>query len=150
MPGARVRNLVATSVQSYINGGSVTARGTDAQPIILTANDKSTIDATVNTVSVAFNFALVGGSVAIAATESFNTVENSVASYAQNASVNAPNGGIRFVAIEDATITANALTAAIGVSVSIGAAGAGSGTRAVNNINNTVQAYTQGGSVVKS
>ncbi len=145
--GARVRNFIATSTQAYISGGSVTVNGSAVQPISITSSDQSTIDADVNTVSVAANLALVGGSVAVAATESFNTVENTVASYAQNASVNATNGAIKIEATENATIDATAFTTAIAAAVSIGGAGAGSGTRAENTIRNSTSAYTNGGSV---
>ena len=121
--GASARNLIATQVVAYVEGGG--PLGVKANAITLTARDTSTIKADVGAGSLAAGIGLVVGvavSIAVSLAEKSDRATPAPA-YARNTTLLARADAIAIGAYEGATITS--LTVAASLSV-----GAGGGSRA--------------------
>jgi hypothetical protein len=166
---ARGYNTIANTIQAYIqNGSTVTAHGTWADAVTVSATDNTTSTCSGGAGSLAVQIGS-GAALAVGAVIAENTIANTVAAYigcdpsaaASNAGYCAPSGtdatlvtsdgGVQVVA--KSTAEANALAVAVSVSVAIGAefttgAGSGSGASATNTITDTITAAIRNGATV--
>jgi hypothetical protein len=125
-------NEIENVLEAFVAGGAtVTASG----DIAISASDISTIGSLAGQ-------GVGAGIAAIGAAASYNAIANTVRAYADNATLTSSNGSVIFDASEDPTILTIAVGGGGAVYVSIQA------SVAVNNLENTVEAYIANGSTV--
>jgi filamentous hemagglutinin family protein len=126
--GQYAQNDVDNETKAYLENSTVTLSDTDllTDEVRLKAEDKSTIHAVAGAVAL-------GGKAGIGLSIGDNTIDNTTSAYAKNTNITA--GKLSVEALNENEIRALAAT------LTASTQGAGSGSLAVNNINNTASAY---------
>ena len=138
---------MSADVMAYIDGdGSGDDAGVTAGSISITANDESTIDATVGAISPGASFAGVAAvTVSVGIALAHNEIDNDVAAYIANADDDVTTNGsaITISATEKADIDALTVAASLGAAVAgvAGIAVSGAGALALNVILTDTNAY---------
>ena len=132
--GVQSSDGLANTVQAWVESSSnLTASGA----VSVSAGDTATLDAEVDTASIAVG--LTG--LAVGDSQASNTISDNVSAFVDGASITASSGNISVTATSTPTITTS--TTVLSVSASIG--GAGAGADSTTTINGTTEASLNGG-----
>lgn len=140
--GASTNNRIRTLIKAFIDGDAPTsgaASGVRAASVSLSAEDASTISATVNAVSFA-KVAGLGGADSVSASTAANSISNEVAAYVADAELTA-TGSLSITATESATVTSRSFAPSVASGLF---GGADAAAQATNTLGNTTQALVQG------
>ncbi|MBL4826874.1 MAG: hypothetical protein JKY66_04040, partial [Spongiibacteraceae bacterium] len=148
--GAGSVNIIANTIESYIDGGSTISTG-NAKDLSVRARDSASIIANAGGASVAGSGGVGGGvSVSSGTAAAVSDIANTTRAYIDNSVVNS-DGGVVIEATSDAAIWTLSLGGSFSGSGGIvGASIANSGSVATNIIINSVEAYIKGNSDIST
>jgi hypothetical protein len=138
-------NRIGVETNAFIDGDSPATSATSgitAGTLTINADDTSTINANVASVSLAVSIGLVSAAVAAGIAISENIIDNNVNAYVANISGNTltvTGGAVNIDAIENATIDSD--TTAAAAAVSLGASFATAAATAKNTLQGSTSAY---------
>jgi hypothetical protein len=144
--GVEVDNRIAVTVAAFV-ASTPSGRSVTAGPILVRAQDTSTITADALAASIAAAFGTPGTDTAIStgASVARNAIANDVSAYLSSATVTTTTGAITVEAVETATISATSRAASLAGSLTFALSGGGADASAV--VTSSVKAYVSGGTI---
>ena len=148
--GAGSSNAIVARVTAYVDGDG--ASGINSASTTIAATDRSRIQVRTGALAIAAAFAgEIAVSVSIAVAVAHNSITNEIKAYVTNADQGLiSRGGVTLNASETAAIDANTWAAAFALAFAPigGLALSGAGADAINELNNDVASYVNGGTIV--